>query len=99
MVYDNDAHFIIGIFVRAVIDHAPPIFDLATFMEITNSYKRAKSFKSAIRCPTDFLRSLANSCIYVQIREVESFPMLNQIDLRAELDALAYEVSCVLQDV
>ncbi|MGZ4969789.1 MAG: hypothetical protein ACXV8U_03755 [Methylobacter sp.] len=99
VAYHNDAHFTTGILVRAVIDHIPPIFGFATFPEVANNYKGTKSFKSAMQRLNDSLRNLADSYLHVQIRKVESLPTLNQVDFRAELDALLSEVSRVLQDV
>lgn len=99
VAYNNDAHFTTGILARAVIDHVPPIFGFTTFPEVANNYAGAKSFKSAMRRLNDSLRSLADSYLHVQIRKVESLPTSNQVDFRAELDALLSEVSRVLQDV
>jgi hypothetical protein len=99
VAYNNDAHFTTGILVRAVIDHIPPIFGFATFPEVANNYKGTKSFKSAMQRLNDSLRNLADSYLHVQIRKIESLPTLNQVDFRAELDALLSEVSRVLQDI
>jgi hypothetical protein len=97
--YNNDSHFTVGVLVRAVIDHIPPIFGCTTFTEVTNNYKGTKSFKGAMQRLNDSLRNLADSYLHVQIRKVESLPTMNQVDFRAELDALLSETSRVLQDV
>ena len=99
VAYNNEAHFATGILVRAVIDHVPPIFGFITFPEVANNYKGTKSFKTAMQRLNDSLRSLADSYLHVQIRKVESLPTFNQVDFRAELDALLSEVSRALQDV
>jgi len=99
VAYSNDSHFATGILVRAVIDHVPPIFGFTTFPEVANNYKATKSFKTAMQRLNDSLRSLADSYLHVQIRRVESLPTANQVDFRAELDALLSEVSRVLQDL
>jgi hypothetical protein len=99
VAYNNDAHFAVGILVRAVIDHVPPIFGCVSFAEVVNNYKGTKSFKSAMRRLNDSLRNLADSYLHVQIRKIESLPTMNQVDFRAELDALLSEVSRVMQDV
>ena len=99
VAYNNDAHFTTGILVRAIIDHVPPIFGCATFPEVANNYKGTKSFKAAMQRFNDSLRNLADSYLHVQIRKVESLPTYNQVDFRAELDALLSEVSRILQDV
>jgi hypothetical protein len=97
--YNSDCHLTIGILVRATIDHVPPIFGFDTFAEVANNYKGTRSFKGAMKRLNDSLRNLADSYLHVQIRKVESLPTLNQVDFRAELDALLGEASRVLQDV
>ena len=97
--YKNDAHFTVGILVRATLDHVPPIFGCSSFVEVTNNYKGTKSFKGAMSRLNDSLRNLADSYLHIQIRKVESLPTVNQVDFRAELDALLSEISRVLQDV
>jgi hypothetical protein len=97
--YNNDCHLTIGILVRAALDHVPPIFGCATFSDVANNYKGTKSFKSAMRRLDESLRNLADSYLHVQIRRIESLPTINQVDFRAEVDALLSEVSRVLQDV
>lgn len=99
VAYNNDAHFTVGILVRAAIDHVAPVFGYQTFTEVANNYKGTKSFKASIQRLDASLRSLADSYLHVQIRRIESLPTINQVDFRAELDALLSEVSRVLQDV
>jgi len=97
--YNNDANYSVGILVRAVIDHVPPIFGCTSFSEVSNNYKGTKSFKGAMRHLNDSLRNLADSYLHVQIRKIESLPTMNQVDFRADLDALLSEVSRVQQDI
>ncbi|MEY4751504.1 MAG: hypothetical protein RIQ60_3718 [Pseudomonadota bacterium] len=99
IAYNNDSHFAVGILVRAIIDHIPPIFSCTSFAEVANNYKGTKSFKGAMQRLNDSLRNLADSYLHVQIRKIESLPTVNQVDFRAELDALLSEVSRLLQDV
>lgn len=96
--YNSDCHLAIGMLVRATIDHVPPIFGFDTFAEVSNNYKGTKSFKRILKRLNDSLRNLADSYLHVQIRKVESLPTFNQVDFRAELDALLGEVSRVLQE-
>lgn len=97
--YNNDSYLSIGILVRAVIDHIPPIFKCNTFAEVANNYKGTRSFKGAMKRLNDSLRNLADSYLHVQIRRKENLPTINQVDFRAELDALLSEISRLLQDV
>lgn len=97
VAYENDSFLTIGVLLRAVIDHVPPIFGCANFSEIANNYKGAKSFKQAMKKLDDSLRNLADSYLHVQIRKIESLPTLNQIDFRSELDVLLGETIRILQ--
>jgi hypothetical protein len=97
--YAQDQIFTVGILVRAVIDHVPPVFGCGSFAEVANNYSGTRSFKGAMTRLNESLRNLADSYLHVQIRRVESLPTMNQVDFRAELDALLAEVSRVLQDV
>ena len=99
VAYNNDSHLSVGILVRAMIDHIPPIFGVTTFPEVANNYKGTKSFNASMRRLNDSLRNLADSYLHVQIRKIESLPTAIQVDFRAEVDALLSEVSRVLQDV
>ena len=99
VAYSSDSHFTVGILVRATLDHVPPVFGCTSFTEVANNYKGTKSFKGAMQRLNDSLRNLADSYLHVQIRKIESLPTMNQVDFRAELDALLYEVSRLLQDV
>ncbi|MFT3820146.1 MAG: hypothetical protein QM750_21455 [Rubrivivax sp.] len=97
LAYASDSVFTVGILLRAVIDHVPPIFGVASFAEVANNYNGTKSFKAAMRRLNDSLRNLADSYLHVQVRQVESLPTMTQVDFRAELDALLSEVSRKLQ--
>ena len=97
--HNNDSHLSVGILVRAMIDHIPPIFGFNSFPEVANNYKGTRSFNASMRRLNDSLRNLADAYLHVQIRKVESLPTSIQVDFRAEVDALLSEVSRVLQIV
>lgn len=97
IAHQNNLYLTTGILVRAIIDHVPPVFGFLSFAEVANNCKGTKSFKSAMKRLNDSLRNLADSYLHVQIRKIESLPTFNQVDFRAELDALLSEVSRVLQ--
>lgn len=88
IAYNNDAHLSVGILVRAIIDHIPPVFGYSTFPEVANNYKGTKSFKNSMQRLNDSLRNLADSYLHVQIRKIESLPTAVQVDFRAEIDAV-----------
>ncbi len=99
IAYNNDAFLSVGILVRAMIDHVPPIFGFSTFPEVANSYKGTKSFKASMQNLNNSLRNLSDSYLHVQIRKFESLPTAVQVDFRADVDALLSEISRILQDI
>jgi hypothetical protein len=99
VAYENDAFLTIGILLRAIIDHVPPIFGFASFAEVASNYKGTKSFKHSMQRLNDSLRNLADSYLHVQIRRRESLPTINQVDFRADIDALLAEIVRILEGV
>ncbi len=88
----------IGMLVRSVIDHIPPIFGCKEFSEVANNYPGAtKSFKKSMAHLEKSLRNVADSYLHTQIRKRESSVDFVQIDFRADIDVLLSEVVRVLQ--
>jgi hypothetical protein len=96
--YICECPYSVGIIVRAIIDHVPPIFELSSFHEVANNYKGTKSFKHSMQHLNNSLRSFADSYLHLQIRRSESLPNKIQIDFRADLDALLSEVARLLRE-
>ena len=96
MAYNNDCFFTVGVLLRAIIDHVPPILSCARFSEVAHNYQGTKSFKRAMRHLNDSLRSLADSYLHTQIRNKESLPNISQVSFQADLDCLLAEIIRVL---
>ncbi|WAK04454.1 hypothetical protein [Methylobacter sp. YRD-M1] len=96
IAHNNDCHFTIGVLLRAIIDHVPPIFSCSNFSEIANNYQGTKSFKKSMKHLNESLRNLADSYLHVQIRNKESLPNINQVDFQADLDCLLAEIARIL---
>lgn len=95
--YDHDSFMSIGMLVRAIVDHVPPIFGAKKFTEVANNYAGSKSFKSAMQHLDNSLRNVADSFLHVQIRSKEVLPSFQQVDFRADLDLLLAEIVRVLK--
>ena len=95
--YDDDSYMSIGMLVRSIVDHVPPIFSAKTFTEVANNYPGPKSFKSAMRHLDSSLRNAADSFLHVQIRNKEVLPTFQQVDFRADLDHLLAEIVRLLK--
>lgn len=96
IAYNNDCFFTVGILIRAVIDHVPPLFGCNSFSEITNNYNGTRSFKKSMSHLNNSLRSLADSYLHVQIRNKESIPNMAQVSFQADVDCLLSEVARIM---
>ncbi len=95
--YDDDSYMAIGMLVRAIIDHVPPVFGSKTFTEAANNYNGPKSLKPSMQRLDVSLRNPADSFLHVQIRSREVLPSFQQVDFRADLDVLLAEVVRILK--
>jgi hypothetical protein len=97
--HSQGCYFTVGILVRAIMDHLPPIFGCRNFSEIANNYSGTMSFKKSMGRLDQSLRHLADSYLHIQIRRLESLPNHNQVDFRSEVDLLLGEAARLLQGV
>ncbi len=95
--YDADLYMSIGMLVRAIVDHVPPIFDAQNFSEVANNYAGGKSFRFAMQHLDNSLRNAADALLHVQIRRKEVLPSFQQVDFRADLGFLLAEIVRVLR--
>jgi len=88
----NECYFSIGMLVRSIIDHIPPLFEKKTFSELVNNYKGDKSFKGLMQHLDKSQRSIADRYLHSQISKKEVSPNFHQIDFKAALDVLLSEI-------
>jgi hypothetical protein len=90
----NDGSLVlaVGMLVRAILDHVPPIFGCRSFAEVANGYSGGKSFKEAMTHLEGASRKIADSFLHVHIRKTEVLPTKTQVDFRASLDMVLQEV-------
>lgn len=86
-------HFIsIGMLVRAILDHVPPIFGMNSFAEIANNYNGTRSFKASMLHLENSSRKIADAYLHTKIRNKESLPNRTQVNFSPDLDVLLGEI-------
>lgn len=85
-------HSAVAALTRAVLDHVPPVFGVATFREVASQHG-GKSFKAQMHYLEQFSRKVADEILHAQIRRVETLPTAVQVDCSAALDSLLAEVA------
>ena len=88
----NKMYLTIPMLIRALVDHAAPIFGFNTFCELSNNYNSTKSFKKSMMHLDKSLRGIADSLLHTPIRKAEILPTFQQINFKADLDLLLSEV-------
>ena len=94
--YSNKCFLAIGMLLRSILDHVPPIFRKQNFIEVTNNYK-GKSFMKSMKRLQENLRDIADRFLHNIIRKSETLPTATQIDFRNDLDVLLEEIVQILK--
>ncbi|MDP9186246.1 MAG: hypothetical protein M3O72_02665, partial [Verrucomicrobiota bacterium] len=82
----------VGLLVRAILDHVPPIFGANSFAEIANNYNGTKSFKASMLHLENSSRKIADAYLHTKIRNKESLPNRTQVNFSNDLDVLLAEI-------
>jgi hypothetical protein len=91
--YNAHSYFSCQLLIRAIVDHVPPIFGQATFGEVANNYAGGgRSFRESMQHLHSSCRKLADGSLHTPIRAKESVPTAQQVEFRADVDALLGEV-------
>ncbi|KAB1230848.1 hypothetical protein [Chryseobacterium viscerum] len=88
----SENYLSVGMLLRGIIDHIPPIFGCKNFSEVTNNYNGSKSFKKSMEHLNVSLRNISDSYLHTHIRKKESLPNKTQIDFSRDLDVLLSEI-------
>lgn len=91
--WENANYFTVGLLLRTIINHVPPIFnkDFTTFAHVTANYG-GQSFKKNMEYLNISMRSIADSYTHDLIRKKETLPTRQQVDFRANIDILLAEI-------
>ncbi len=95
--YQNGNFFAVGLLIRALIDHVPPIFKQKSFIEVSNNYAGSKSFKESMEHLEKSSRKIADQHLHCQIRNKEILPNKTQINFSNDLDILLAEIVRILK--
>lgn len=97
IAHANDCHYTVGILLRTILDHVPPIFRCGSFAEVANNYSGTKSFKDAMKYLQESSRKISDSYLHTQIRKQETLPNKTQVNFSANLDLLLSEILRLLK--
>lgn len=97
----NDAYrignyYTVGILVRAIIDHVPPLFGKRTFTEVANNYG-SKSFRDTMQNIEGFAKKIADGFLHTTMRRKENIPNVNTVDCKNGMDILLGEIISILK--
>lgn len=95
--YRSQCYHAVAALTRAVIDHVPPVFGLASFGEVANSYAGTRPFKDCMRRPEEAARRIADAHLHTQLRGRESLPTRVQVNFSNEVDVLLGELIRISQ--
>jgi hypothetical protein len=96
IVYFGGALLATAMLTRAILDHIPPLFGMATFTEVANNYSGTRSFKETMKRLEEAARKIADGHLHGQIRTKETLPEPQQVNFAAEVDVLLAEIVRIL---
>lgn len=98
--YRLENYYTVGMLVRTVMNHVPPIFSQPNFDSVVNQYKsngNVKSFRETMEHLEKSSRKIADSYVHSIVRNQEVLPTEIQVDFRQGLDILLGEIVRVLK--
>jgi hypothetical protein len=94
--YAQNCFMAVAALTRALLDHVPPVFGCASFKEVANNYKGAKSFRESMQHLDNSARRVGDAHLHVQMRSKEILPTQTQVNFSNDLDVLLGEIVRVL---
>ena len=94
--YSDKCFLAVGMLLRSILEHVPPIFEKRCFIEVANNYK-GKSFMESMKHLQKSSRNIADRFLHNMIRKRETLPTVTQIDFRNDLDVLLEEIVRILK--
>lgn len=96
VTYEAGAFLATAMLTRAVLDHVPPLFKVATFAQVANNYGGTRSFKDTMERLEKAARKIADAHLHGSIRAKETLPVAQQVNFAAEVDILLAEIVRIL---
>lgn len=87
----------VGVLIRALKDHIPPIFDCKNFSEVANNYGAGKSFSRSMKYLEDSSKNISDRLIHSHIKKSETLPNEVQVNFSADVDVLLEEIVRILK--
>lgn len=99
IAHRNECTQSVGMLLRAIKDHCPPIFGMANFKEVANNAAGvSQSRRKLLKKLDESLTHIADAFLHEQIRRSESLPTPAQVAFTAELDALLAEIAVAVKN-
>ena len=95
--YADECYLAVGMLIRSILDHVPPIFGVNEFVKVANNYNGGISFKSSMAILQNSSRKIADAFLHIPIRVSETLPTKNQVAFGADLDVLLGEIVRLLK--
>lgn len=90
--YQLGNYYALGMLIRTITNHIPPIFGFPTFTEVANNYNGGKSFKGNMTNLSNSMKHIADGFLHEQIRKSEDLVTKEQVQFRADIDRLLEEL-------
>jgi hypothetical protein len=94
----NKNYFALGMLIRALIDHVPPIFEQRTFKELASNYAAGKSAKKTFTNLENSSRNISDGILHQVIGKKATIPTFNQVNFSPDIDVLLAEVIRKVQE-
>lgn len=85
-------YYSVGLLLRTIINHIPPIFNAKTFDQVIAEIPNTKNFKKTFTHLNNCLREIADNHTHQMIRQKEVLPNKQQVDYKSDLDVLISEI-------
>ena len=96
--WENENYLSVGVLIRALKDHIPPIFECKNFTEVANNYGGEKSsFSKSMKNLENSSKHISDRLIHSHIKKSETLPTETQINFSQDLDVLLEEIVRILK--
>ena len=98
VAYTNNCALSVGMLLRAIKDHCPPIFNQGKFSQVANNVAMSQSHKALFGRLDQSLTIIDDVFLHQQIRVKDSLPTMTQVGFKAEVNALLAEIKVALSN-
>lgn len=95
--WENENYLSVGVLIRALKDHIPPIFNVKNFSEVANNYSGGKSFSNSMKNLENSSKNISDKLIHSHISKSVTLPVDTQVNFSQDLDVLLEEIVRLLK--